>query len=95
MDDDGDDDARGHDAHDLVQRAAPRRRVRAADLIFGQPSRAQVIGCAGLRWVHLSSAGYTTYDDDEVRAALVARVDHFVANLRRFAAGQPLLDRVA
>lgn len=44
-----------------------------ADIAFGQPDAAQVIQLAGLKWIHLSSAGYTAYDRDEVKKALKMR----------------------
>lgn len=48
-------------------------RLADADIAFGQPDVGQVIASPRLRWVHLSSAGYTPYDRDDVRAALVGR----------------------
>lgn len=47
--------------------------LAAADVALGQPDPAQVISSPNLKWVHLTSAGYTRYDTDEVRAALTAR----------------------
>lgn len=44
-----------------------------ADIAFGQPDPAQAIASENLQWVHLTSAGYTRYDNDEVRAAFQAR----------------------
>lgn len=44
-----------------------------ADVAFGQPDPAQLISLPNLRWAHLTSAGYTRYDNDEVRSALRAR----------------------
>ena len=44
-----------------------------ADVAFGQPHAGQVMEATRLGWVHLTSAGYTNYDRDEVRAALRAR----------------------
>jgi phosphoglycerate dehydrogenase-like enzyme len=38
-----------------------------AEVIFGQPDPASLIESAGVRWVHLTSAGYTPYDRDDVR----------------------------
>jgi phosphoglycerate dehydrogenase-like enzyme len=48
-------------------------RLLEADVAFGQPDVGQVIASQRLRWVHLSSAGYTPYDRDDLRAALRAR----------------------
>jgi phosphoglycerate dehydrogenase-like enzyme len=44
-----------------------------ADVAFGQPDPASVIATAGLKWVHLTSAGYDRYDRDDVRTALTSR----------------------
>jgi phosphoglycerate dehydrogenase-like enzyme len=44
-----------------------------ADIALGQPDPAQVIAMPRLRWVHLTTAGYTRYDTDAVRSALQAR----------------------
>lgn len=69
--------------HRLVEAAAGRvsfggRGVEdpgltAADVAFGQPHPQQVIALPRLRLVHLTSAGYTPYDRDDLRAALRAR----------------------
>jgi phosphoglycerate dehydrogenase-like enzyme len=48
-------------------------RLDQADVAFGQPDVAQVMASPRLRWVHLSTAGYTPYDRDDVRAAFAAR----------------------
>jgi phosphoglycerate dehydrogenase-like enzyme len=48
-------------------------RLLEADVALGQPDVGQVIASARLRWVHLTTAGYTPYDRDDVRAALGAR----------------------
>lgn len=44
-----------------------------ADIALGQPDAQQIQTTPQLRWVHLTTAGYTAYDKDEVRAALQAR----------------------
>jgi phosphoglycerate dehydrogenase-like enzyme len=48
-------------------------RLDEADVAFGQPEVGQVIASPRLRWVHLSTAGYTPFDRDDVRAAFAAR----------------------
>jgi phosphoglycerate dehydrogenase-like enzyme len=48
-------------------------RLSEADVALGQPDVGQVIASPRLRWVHLTTAGYTPYDRDDVRAALAAR----------------------
>jgi phosphoglycerate dehydrogenase-like enzyme len=65
-------------SHELVfpQRAAgsvlastePDPVLRTADLAFGQPDVAQVMESERLRWIQLSSAGYTRYDTPDFRS---------------------------
>jgi phosphoglycerate dehydrogenase-like enzyme len=43
------------------------------DVAFGQPPVEAVLRAPRLKWVHVSSAGYTRYDNDEVRDALQQR----------------------
>ena len=40
-----------------------------AEIAFGQPAPEQLMHSQNLRWAHLSSAGYTPYDRDDLRAA--------------------------
>jgi phosphoglycerate dehydrogenase-like enzyme len=47
--------------------------VAEAEVAFGQPELALVLNGERLRWVHVTSAGYTRYDRDDVREALRAR----------------------
>lgn len=47
--------------------------VLGADVIFGQPHPDDVRAAPRLRWVHLTSAGYTRYEAAAVRDALAAR----------------------
>ncbi len=44
-----------------------------ADVAYGQPAPDDVLRQARLRWVALSTAGYTRYDRDDLREALRAR----------------------
>ena len=44
-----------------------------ADIAYGQPDLADAMRMTRLRWVALSTAGYTRYDTPEFRAALTAR----------------------
>ncbi len=44
-----------------------------ADIAYGQPDPVDLIRYPRLRWVALSTAGYTRYDNDEFRAAMRAR----------------------
>ncbi len=51
----------------------PDPACRAADIAFGQPSPDDVLGSSSLQWVHLTSAGYTRYDNDQIRESLKMR----------------------
>lgn len=53
--------------------APPDPQFFEADVAFGQPDPTQVIASTRLKWVHLTSAGYTRYDRDDLRAALRSR----------------------
>lgn len=44
-----------------------------ADVAFGQPAVDGLLASKRLRWAHLTSAGYTRYDVDSVRAALISK----------------------
>jgi phosphoglycerate dehydrogenase-like enzyme len=45
-------------------------RLLQAEVVFGQPDPGAIIQSAELRWLHISSAGYTRYDTPEARSAL-------------------------
>lgn len=51
----------------------PDPSLAQADVAFGQPDPRQVIELDRLRWVHLTSAGYTRYDRRDVREMLRGR----------------------
>jgi phosphoglycerate dehydrogenase-like enzyme len=51
----------------------PDPALATADVALGQPDPQQVIDSPGVKWVHLTSAGYTRYDTDAFRAAIRAR----------------------
>lgn len=46
---------------------------READIAFGQPPAPQIIESQKLQWVQITSAGYTPYDNEAIRAALKQR----------------------
>lgn len=48
-------------------------RLAEAEVAYGQPALEDVLKCPRLRWVALSTAGYTRYDRDDFRAAMTAR----------------------
>jgi phosphoglycerate dehydrogenase-like enzyme len=43
-----------------------------ASIAFGQPAVNDILGSDSLRWVHLTSAGYTRYDRDDVSSKIKA-----------------------
>jgi phosphoglycerate dehydrogenase-like enzyme len=47
--------------------------MATATVAFGQPDPEQVIALPQIKWVHLTSAGYTRYDTDEFRSAMQSR----------------------
>lgn len=51
----------------------PDRLLPEADVAFGQPEADQCVASQRLLWVHLASAGYTTFAAADVRAALISR----------------------
>jgi phosphoglycerate dehydrogenase-like enzyme len=53
--------------------SGPDEQARAADVALGQPHPDDLIASASLKWIHLTSAGYTRYDRAGIRHALVKR----------------------
>ena len=47
--------------------------LEGMDVVFGQPDPAGVLAARSVRWVHVTSAGYTRYDTPEFRAGATAR----------------------
>ncbi len=48
-------------------------KLAEAEVAFGQPAVEDCLRCPGLRWVELSSAGYTRYDRDDLREEFLRR----------------------
>jgi phosphoglycerate dehydrogenase-like enzyme len=44
-----------------------------ADIAFGQPDPVQILSTPRLKWVQLTTAGYTRYDNDAIREAFLRR----------------------
>lgn len=67
----------------LIQSASSTKSVLAqgasdpalaeADIAYGQPDVADAMKLTNLKWIALSTAGYTRYDRDDFRAAMKAR----------------------
>lgn len=51
----------------------PDPTLLEADIAYGQPAPDDILRAPKLRWVALSTAGYTRYDRDDFRAAMRAR----------------------
>lgn len=51
----------------------PDPTLEEAEVVFGQPDVAHTIRCPKLRFIELSSAGYTRYDRADFRMAMSAR----------------------
>ncbi len=47
--------------------------LKEADIALGQPDPRQVIDLPNVKWVHLTTAGYTRYDTVAFRRAMGAR----------------------
>jgi len=51
----------------------PDPSLASADVAFGQPDPDSLIQAQRIRWVHITSAGFTRYDRDDLRLALRRR----------------------
>ena len=51
----------------------PDPLLAEADVAFGQPDAAQCLACPRLRWVEVTTAGYTRYDTADFREGFRAR----------------------
>jgi phosphoglycerate dehydrogenase-like enzyme len=60
-------------AESILVRTEPDPALGTADIAFGQPDVASVLKSERLRWIHLTSAGYTRYDTPEFRAFAKSR----------------------
>jgi phosphoglycerate dehydrogenase-like enzyme len=57
----------------ILATGQPDPAAREAQIIFGQPDVEDVLASQQLRWMHLTTAGYTRYDRDDLRSALRSR----------------------
>lgn len=57
----------------LLRAGEPADELSEADVAFGQPPLAQVLASPRVKWVQLSSAGYTSYDNAEARRVFAER----------------------
>lgn len=56
----------------VLAKGAPDPAMQEADVAFGQPDPEMLVTCPQLRWVQISSAGYTRYDTPATRALVAA-----------------------
>src|SRR5437867_466932 len=49
------------------------KALQIAEIAFGAPDARAVCESASVRWVHLNSAGYTSFDDRDIRETLIKR----------------------
>ncbi len=60
-------------ASSVLSKSEADPALTEAEIAFGQPDVGGIAGAPNLRWVHLSSAGYTRYDTDEFCAQAAGR----------------------
>ncbi len=57
----------------VLDAGKPDPDLPQADIAFGQPDAGQCLTCEKLRWVEVTTAGYTRYDTPEFREGFQAR----------------------
>lgn len=57
----------------ILAKPEPDAAFPLADIAFGQPDLESIANSAGLKWIQVSSAGFTRYDTPEFRALAAAR----------------------
>jgi phosphoglycerate dehydrogenase-like enzyme len=63
----------GKTAATVLSKSEPDPAILDAEIAFGQPDVVGVLQARKLRWLHISSAGYTRYDTAEFRKAAAER----------------------
>jgi len=53
---------------DVAAKASRNTQILEADVGFGQPDPEDFIASSRLRWVHISTAGYSRYDTPAMKA---------------------------
>lgn len=59
--------------NNILSAADPDPLLADADIAFGQPDPDQLLTLTRLKWIHLSTAGYTRYDRPDLRQHLAGR----------------------
>jgi phosphoglycerate dehydrogenase-like enzyme len=57
----------------ILSAAGPDPSLADADIAFGQPDPDQLLALTRLKWIHLSTAGYTRYDRPDLRQSFTSR----------------------
>jgi phosphoglycerate dehydrogenase-like enzyme len=57
----------------ILVKAEPDPQLATADIAFGQPDPQAVASAPRLKWIHVSSSGYTRYDTPQFRALAAER----------------------
>ena len=57
----------------VLSNATPDSRFATVDIAFGQPDVASIFESKRLQWIHITSAGYTRYDNAKFRETAKAR----------------------
>jgi phosphoglycerate dehydrogenase-like enzyme len=70
---------------DVLAKAERDPEVSMANVVFGQPDPVDLIASEHLRWVQISSAGYTRYDLPELKSAFARRNVLFTNSSQVFA----------
>ncbi|MDB6153594.1 MAG: Glyoxylate/hydroxypyruvate reductase, partial [Chthoniobacteraceae bacterium] len=60
-------------ASSVLAKSEPDPAFSSADIAFGQPDLSAIEKSRRLRWIHLTSAGFTRYDTAEFRSLAAAR----------------------
>jgi phosphoglycerate dehydrogenase-like enzyme len=63
----------GASTRDVLQPGAPDAQLAQADIAYGQPDPDELMRCPRVKWVAISTAGYTRYDRDDFRFAMRSR----------------------
>ena len=57
----------------ILAKPEPDPAFALADIAFGQPDLESIARSENLRWIHISTAGFTRYDTPEFRALVAER----------------------
>jgi len=60
-------------SHSVMAESESDTALLSADIAVGQPAPAAVLASPNLRWVQITTAGFTRYDTPEFRAGVAAR----------------------